>query len=87
MAKPSQKKKNFPRLDLHAYKSDQVFDAVDKFILKHQSAKTTHMMTGKGKGIVQKKVIEYLTQAGYPWSYLIPDNGKPNTGILVVHMD
>ena len=86
MAKPKKKSK-LPVLDLHAYKSGQVFDAVDKFLLKHASKKQVHIMTGKGKGVVQKLVIDYLGKAGYPWSYETMDNGRQNTGILVIHMD
>ena len=83
----SKNKSSSPLLDLHAYKADQVFPAVDKFLMKHQDQKSTRIMTGKGKGVVQKLVIDYLQKAGYPWSYEKIDKGKANTGVVVVHMN
>ena len=76
-----------PILDLHAYKEDDVYDAVDRFLLKHQSSKLVHIMTGKGKGIVKKKVTQYLKQAGYPAKPLRMDGGKVNEGVLVIYMN
>ncbi len=76
-----------PMLDLHGFKEDQVYDAVDRFLLKHESAKVVHIMTGKGKGIVKKTVIQYLKQAGYPAKPLRMAGGKVNDGVLVIYMN
>ena len=76
-----------PVLDLHGFKEDEVYDAVDRFLLKHENSKTVHIMTGKGKGIVKKKVTQYLKQAGYPAKPLRMDNGKVNEGVLVIYMN
>ena len=81
------KKAKHPTLDLHGFKTDDVYDAVDRFLLKHQNRKTVQIMTGKGKGLVQKTVIQYLKQAGYPWAYEKAADGKPNTGVLIIFME
>ena len=73
-------------LDLHGYKKDEVFDAVDAFIMKHQNKARIKIMTGKGAGIVQKEVIKYLKQAHYSYEYEKLPNGKPNQGVLVIHV-
>ena len=74
-----------PTIDLHGYKTDEVYDALDQFLRKHSSKKRVRIMTGKG--IVQKETLQYLKQAGYPWQYEKSGNGQPNTGVLVVFMD
>ena len=76
-----------PILDLHGFKEDEVYDAVDRFLLKNEKAKTVHIMTGKGKGIVKKKVVQYLKQAGYPAKPLRMAGGKINEGVLVIYMN
>lgn len=76
-----------PMLDLHGYKEDEVFDAIDTFLTKHQSKKIVHIMTGKGKGIVKKKAKEYLKLSGYPAKPLRTENGKVNEGVLVIYMN
>ena len=78
-----------PLLDLHGKKSDEIYDIVDKFIMKHTNGKhkSIHIMTGKGKGIVKSVVTEYLKQAGYPAKALKNESGKTNDGILVVYLD
>ena len=75
-----------PTLDLHGFKTDDVYDAVDQFIQKNQSKDRVLIMTGKGSGAVQKKVIEYLRQAHYPWAFDKDASGRENTGVLVVFM-
>ena len=76
-------------LDLHGFKSDQVEDAVDAFIMKANefNLKRARIMTGKGTGTVQKLVIQYLKRAGYPWQYEKLSNGTENQGVLVVFVD
>lgn len=80
-------KGKLPTLDLHGFKTDEVFDAVEKFLLKHQNARQVRIMPGKGQGLVKAKVIEYLKMAGYPWSVERLDNGRPNEGVMIVHME
>jgi hypothetical protein len=75
-----------PILDLHGFKTDEVFDAVEKFLLKHQNAKQVRLMPGKGKGLVKAKAIEYLRLAGYHWSDERLDNGQPNEAVMIVYM-
>ena len=76
-----------PLLDLHGYKTDEVFEALEAFLTRHQSKSKVFVMTGKGSGKVKAKVIEYLKLAKYPYSIFREDSGAPNEGILTVHMD
>lgn len=75
-------------LDLHGYKTDDVLDAVDRFLSKANalSLPQVRIMTGKGTGAVKKQVIQILKQARYPWSYEKLSNGKENEGVLVVRL-
>lgn len=76
-----------PTLDLHGYKTDEVFDAVDSFLLKNSHHKTVRLMPGKGSGAIKAQVIDYLKKAHYPWSYEKLPNGSNNEGVLIVHME
>lgn len=78
------KKLKLKTIDLHGFKQDMVFDALDQFIMKNQNQSQILVMTGKGKGIVQKEAIKYLKLGDYPWKYQVFDNGKQNTGCLIV---
>ncbi|NJM10371.1 MAG: Smr/MutS family protein [Bdellovibrionaceae bacterium] len=53
---------------------------------KHTSAKQVRIMPGKGTGKVKAKVIEYLRLAHYSWNPERLSNGKPNEGVMIVHM-
>ena len=76
-------------LDLHGYKSDQVEDAIDRFLmdLSKSSLRKARIMTGKGTGTVKALAIKYLKMAGYNWSYEKLPNGKNNEGCLVIFLD
>ena len=76
-----------PTLDLHGYKVEDVFDAVDAFLQKHSGKKQVRIMPGKGSGKVRSRVIEYLKLANYPWSFERLPNGASNEGVIVVHME
>ena len=73
-------------LDLHGFKVDEVMEALDKFLIQAnaKSLSRARIMTGKGTGAVQKKVIQLLKQAQYPWHFEKLSNGKDNEGVLVV---
>lgn len=73
-------------LDLHGYRTDEVEDAVDKFLVKASASgkKRCRIITGKGTGAVQKMVIAYLKAARYPWEYEKTKGTQPNTGVLTV---
>ena len=75
-------------LDLHGCRAEEVIDKVDNFIVQAQrfGLHRVRIMTGKGKGIVQKEVIGYLKLGGYPWKHEKMDNGKSNEGVLVVQI-
>lgn len=81
------KKMNMPVLDLHGKKQDEVFDLVDKFIMKHHQAPRVKIMPGKGTGVVRNQLIAYLKQGGYPWSYEEMPNGSKNTGSIIVFLN
>ncbi|MGE0525838.1 MAG: Smr/MutS family protein [Bdellovibrionales bacterium] len=76
-----------PTLDLHGYKSEDVFDAVEKFLRQHERKTQVRIMPGKGTGKVKAKVIEYLRLAGYPWSHERQVDGQLNEGVLIVYME
>jgi len=76
-----------PTLDLHGYKTDEVFDALEAFFAKHAKASKLTLMPGKGSGKVRAKVIEYLKLGNYPWSYERLPNGSTNEGVLIVYME
>lgn len=79
--------KTMPKLDLHGYKSDEVYDAIDLFLRKNAHKARVNIIPGKGSGIVKKLTLEYLKQAGYPWEYEALSNGNKNTGSLIIFLD
>jgi DNA-nicking Smr family endonuclease len=79
--------KSLPTLDLHGRTTDEVFPLLDQFLRRHAHLKAVRVMPGKGHGKVRAKVEEYLRLAHYHWSVERLGNGKPNEGVLVVHMD
>lgn len=74
-------------LDLHGCRAEDVIDRVDRFIVKANGMglERVRIMTGKGKGIVQKTVIEYLKLGGFPWQFE-KSGGRVNEGVLVVFL-
>lgn len=78
---------NYPTLDLHGFRVDEVFDAVEAFLSRNQSADRVRIMTGKGTGKVQAEVRRYLKLANYNSSFERSAAGGDNTGVLLVHMD
>ena len=76
-----------PTLDLHGFKVDEVYDAVEAFLAKYQSANKVRIMPGKGTGKVKSQVIDYLTKAHYPWSHERLPNGQTNEGVMIVYME
>lgn len=76
-------------LDLHGFKTDEVEDAIDKFLMRvaNSNLKRARIMTGKGTGAVKAVAIKYLKLAGYHWSYEKLSNGKNNEGCLVIFLE
>ena len=87
MVKPSGKKDSVPTLDLHGFKTDDVFDAVEAFLRRHEKLSKVRIMPGKGTGKVKAKVIEYLKLAHYHHSVERTPGGDPNDGVLIVYME
>lgn len=75
-------------LDLHGFKTDEVEDAIDKFLMRvaNSNLKRARIMTGKGTGAVRSVAIKYLKLAGYHWAYEKLSNGKSNEGCLVIFL-
>lgn len=75
-------------LDLHGYKTEDVENEIDRFLLQlsNTSLKQARIMTGKGTGKVQAITIKYLKLAGYHWSFEKLPNGKNNEGCLIIHL-
>ncbi len=78
-------RKNIPTLDLHGCTRDEVFNRLDRFIVKHKNQEELRVIVGKGQGIVKQKTIEYLNGAHYPWRYE-RGWGVDNPGALIVDM-
>lgn len=76
-------------LDLHGYTTDQVEDAIDRFLIKvsNSNLKQARIMTGKGTGAVKTVAINYLKLAGYHWTYEKLSNGKNNEGCLIIFLE
>ncbi len=83
----SKAKSRHPTLDLHGRKKDEVFDLVDRFVMKNQNKDKIRIMTGKGTGAVQSVVIDYLKKGHFPWEYETLPSGAKNTGCLIVFLD
>ena len=79
------KKNTIISIDLHGCIADDVFDLLDQFIRKHQKQRRLMVIAGKGRGIIRKKVIEYLKIAHYSWSYE-KIRGQINEGALVIEL-
>jgi len=75
-------------LDLHGCRAEEVPDKVDRFLMNAMSAdlQRVRIMTGKGKGIVQKEVTKYLKLGSYKWSYEKSAKGVVNEGVLIIHL-
>lgn len=80
---------SLPTLDLHGYQKDEVFDAIDSFIMKatRGGKPRARIMTGKGKGIVAAEAKRYLKAGGYPFHTEKLSNGKANEGALIIILD
>jgi dsDNA-specific endonuclease/ATPase MutS2 len=85
--KSAGKKDVVPTLDLHGFKTDDVFDAVEAFLRKHERLAKVRIMPGKGTGKVKAKVIEYLKLAHFHYSVERLTNGDANEGVLLVYME
>ena len=73
-------------LDLHGFKTDEVFDALDKFIRRAETGghHRVRIIHGKGTGKVKEKVMEYLRMAGHSGKPEPLANGNVNEGVLLV---
>lgn len=78
-----------PCLDLHGYKTADVPDAVDRFLVEsdRKGHARVHIMTGKGSGAVKKTVTDYLRRGGFPFEVERREDGARNEGVLVVFLD
>jgi DNA-nicking Smr family endonuclease len=78
-----------PTLDLHGYKKDDVFDAIDVFLVKNTRAgkPRVRIVIGKGKGIVAAEAKRYLKAGGYPFHAEKTENTKSNDGVLIIILD
>ena len=76
-------------LDLHGFKTDEVEDAIDRFLMKVSGSnlKKARIMTGKGSGVVKAIAMKYLKLAGYHFAYEKLPNGKNNEGCLVIFLE
>jgi DNA-nicking Smr family endonuclease len=84
-----QTKDQTPLLDLHGFRTEDVPDAVDRFLMAsmRRGAGRIRIMTGVGSGAVRKTVINYLSLGGYPYENERLLNGDRNEGVLIVFLD
>jgi DNA mismatch repair protein MutS2 len=77
-----------PLLDLHGYKTEDVPDAVDRFLRTAMSRNLpeVRIMTGKGTGAVKRTVMEYLRLGQFPFAPARGPNTQINDGVLVVFL-
>lgn len=85
----NKKKTKLPKIDLHGYRGDDVFDALDRFLLNaaRQGRPRAEIICGKGTGVVRGQVLNYLKKANYHWQFEQSPNGKPNEGSILVFLD
>jgi dsDNA-specific endonuclease/ATPase MutS2 len=76
-----------PTLDLHGFRTEDVFDAVEAFLQRYGKRPQVRIMPGKGTGKVKSKVIEYLKLSHYPWSYERLSDGSLNEGLIIVYTE
>ena len=76
-------------LDLHGCRAEEVEEKVDRFLTQanQNNLRKIKIMTGKGTGVVRKIVMDYLRLGRYPFSFEKLQNGKPNEGVLVIHLE
>ena len=80
-------KTKLPTLDLHGYREDEVFDAIEGFLSKHTNADRVRIMTGKGKGVVKAEAQRYLKLAKYHFSSEKNEKGVVNDGVILVFVN
>ena len=73
-------------LDLHGMTVEEAIPLIDSFLydLYKSNFKKGKIITGKGTGKIQKVTIDYLKKSGYKWQYEKLNNGKENSGVIVV---
>ena len=77
--------KKIPVLDLHGKQEDEIFDLLDRFIRDHKGRDQVLLIVGKGRGVVKRKAVEYLSLAHYSWNYE-KVRGLANPGALLVDL-
>ncbi|MGE3974516.1 MAG: Smr/MutS family protein [Bdellovibrionales bacterium] len=75
-------------LDLHGKTKEEVFDLVDRFLVRAQESdlKKVRIMTGKGRGIVQAETLRYLKLGGFHWNHEKNAKGQVNEGVLIIFL-
>ena len=77
--------KNIPQLDLHGESKEEIFDLLDRFLRENKDQEQVLVIVGKGKGVIKKKVLEYLKLVQYPWRNERV-NGFENKGALIIDL-
>ena len=75
-----------PVLDLHGRTTDEVFDLLDRHIMKHSHVSEVKIIVGRGTGAVRRKALEYLNLGKFPYKPEIV-SGKINEGCLIVELE
>jgi DNA-nicking Smr family endonuclease len=84
----SQSSSSIPSLDLHGFKVEQVYDAIDRFLRQAEAggAVKVRIITGIGTGKVKEKALAYLREANYSAKADVMGNGQTNDGSFIVYL-
>ena len=82
------KKQNYPALDLHGAKTDEVFDRLDRFLRREESRGSTavRIIHGIGTGKVKEKCQEYCRLTGHSPKPDKSENGSANPGSFLLFL-
>ena len=77
--------RDIPQLDLHGRAEEDAFNLLDCFIRDNKNEEQVLVITGIGRGVIQKEVLKYLELTGYFWSYQ-KVRGFENRGALEIDL-
>lgn len=80
--------KKIPTLDLHGKRVDDVFDLLDRFLRKEESAGTSfvRVIHGIGTGKVKEKTYDYCKQTGHVPKPDKDESGRVNPGSFLLYL-
>lgn len=81
------KQKPYPTLDLHGVTVDEVFDLMDRFLMRSEGkTSAVRIIHGRGTGKVREKALEYCRIAGHIPKPDKSENGQVNPGSFLLFL-